>query len=1480
MSRFSNRTLKLTAEKQALFEALLREEGVESLTPQSIPPRKEPGPIPLSFAQQRLWFLDKLAPGNSAYNIFEAIRLRGQLNVGALEASLSEIVRRHEVLRTSFPTVDGVPIQLIGQAQPVTLLLIDLSGLPEFDREIETERLANEEAERSFDLQKRPLLRATLLRLDEEHHIALLNMHHIVSDAWSMEVLVREVTALYESFSQDKPSPLPELPIQYADFALWQRDFLQAELLGEQLRYWKRQLGGAPPVLDLLTDRPRPVVRSYRGAIQSIELDERLTGRLKQVSQQEGLTLFMTLLAAYKVLLYRMSGQEDILVGTPVAGRTRGELEGLIGFFINTLVIRSQIKGEHSFKEVMRREKEVVLEAFAHQDVPFEKLVEEVSPERSLSHTPLFQVAFNFLNKSNEPEVTLGELSLQTLDVEAKTSKFDLVLVVMEAERNLFIDFHYSTDLFDESTIKRMLTYFRRLIEAAVADPQQPVALLAMLPEAEVTRLVVERNNTYSPYPEHHCTHYLFERQAALNPDAVALVCREEQLTYSELNRQANQLAHYLVGLGVGPETLVGVCMKGSIDMVVATLGILKAGGAYVPLDPDSPSRRLASMIEESMIPVLVTLQDMDERLPSHWGQTVFLDADREMISSQSQANPASDLFSANLAYMIYTSGSTGTPKGVQVSHASLLNLVYWHQRRFQVTPSDRATQVAAMAFDACAWEVWPYLAAGASVHFPSEEVRALPAQLRDWLIREGITISFLPTPLAERILGLDWPEDARLRALLTGGDKLQQSPRAGLGFEVVNNYGPTESTVVATSGTVAAVRDKGVAPSIGRPINNTQVYLLDSDLQLVPDGVPGELYIVGSSLARGYMLKPELTAEKFIPSPFSREPGARLYKTGDLARYLADGSIEFLGRIDDQIKLRGFRIEPGEIETALSHHPALKDAVVIAREDAPGENRLVAYLVYKPGWAQTISEMRAYLKERLPEYMVPQTFIMLDALPVTPNGKVDRRALPAPDHSRPQLDKAFVAPRNELERFLADKWREVLGIEDVGIYDDFFDAGGESLKAAILVNNIQQELGEMLQVVSLFDAPNIAAFAHYLMKDCRTAVSRLLGDEPQQETAPAPVEKIDADKVAQLCRLIRPLAPRARSKATEELKNPPAIFLLSSPRSGSTLLRVMLGGHALLFAPPELELLSFNTLEERRAAFSGRDSFWLEGTVRAVMQIKGCDAEEAKKIIEQCEERKLTTRDFYRLMQEWLEGKMLVDKTPSYAMDPEILNRAETDFDNSLFIHLLRSPQGMICSYEEAKLDQIFPRFKHPFSSREVAELVWIISHRNILDFLGRVPEKRQHQVRFEELVSEPESVMRGICRFLCIEFDPGMIQPYDDKESKMTNGIHTVSRMLGDIKFHQHTAINSTVAEDWKKHYPNDFLGDITLELAESLGYKKDKSEMRSGDSGRKSITPILPIAGDSDAVQVLAELDQLSDAQVDTLLDELLAEAQDNG
>ena len=1432
-------------------------------------PRDGDAKFPLSFAQQRLWFLSQLNPNSPYYNMSLALRLTGNLRVDKLEQCINEIIRRHEVLRTTLVIADRQPVQVIAPELKMTLPVIQLNPMSETELEAELERILGEQAWTPFDLQKGPVLRVGLVRVSENDHAIMVTMHHIVSDDWSMEVMMREVSALYEAFSQDKPSPLPDLPIQYADFALWQRGYFRADVLDEQIQYWKRQLKGAPPLLELPADRPRPPMQSYNGSIEFGELSEELSEQLRQISRQEGMTLFMTLMAAFKVLLYRVSGQEDLSVGTPIAGRTRGELEPLIGFFINTLVIRSKIRGKMTFKEVMREEKKVVTGAFGHQDVPFERIVEEISPERSLSHSPLFQVAFNFMTVTSPTGAGLTGLSLAQLGINVEISKYDLILLVADDDPIILVDLRYSTDLFDASRIKRMMTHFQNLLKAAVADPERPISALPMLSESEMHQILVERNNTSSPYPTRDFVHHLFERQASLRPNAPALVSEERQLTFDELNRQANQVANYLRSLGVGPETLVGVCMKGSIEMVVAALGILKAGGAYIPLDPAYPMMRLSLMIEESKIPVLITKEDLEDRLPTHSGQTVFVDSDWEMIEQYSQENPDTAMLNPeNLAYVIYTSGSTGKPKGVQITHESLLNMIYWYQQNFAVTPADRATQIAAVAFDASVWEIWPCLTAGASIHFPNEEIRTSPLGLRDWLVSKNITISFLPTPLAESVLSFDWPNDMALRILQTAGDKLHRHPSKPLPFTLVNNYGPTENTVVATSCVVPVRPQETAAPPIGRPVHNTQLYLLDSNLQLVADGVRGELYIGGSSLARGYLFQPDVTAERFIPDPFSGRPGARLYKTGDLVRYLPDGNIEFLGRMDDQVKVRGFRIELGEIEAALAHHPALQDSLVMASQDKHGYNRLVAYLVYKPDHPSDINGLRLYLKERLPEHMIPQAFVTLDSLPLTENGKVDRKALPAPDQSRSEVDKAFQAPRDALERFLADKWREVLEVEEVGIYDNFFEIGGESLKAAVLVNKLQQELTEMLQVISIFDSPSIAAFADYLKRDCAAAVSRLLGDGWQQEESPSLIEKVDSDKVAELRRLIRPLPPRAQSGAS---KNPQAIFVLSSPRSGSTLFRVMLGGHSRLFAPPELELLSFNTLEERRAEFSGRHSFWLEGAIRAVMQIKGCDADEAKSIIEDCEAQNLTTQEFYRLMQEWLGERRLVDKTPAYAMDIEVLNRAETDFSEALYIHLIRSPQGMIRSYEEAKLDQIFPRFKHPFSAREVAELVWVVSHQNILEFLSRVPESRQHRVRFEDLVKEPEAVTRGICGFLGIEFESDMLRPYTDKEEKMTDGIHAESRMLGDIKFHQHTRIDPGVAENWKEYYPNDFLGEVASELAESLGYRNEKMESPLDDSSQKTLAPIQPVAVAADMEQPIWGLPLLTQAERQQLLDE---------
>ncbi len=929
----------------------------------SLFPISRDGTLPLSFAQQRLWFLDRLVPNNAFYNTPAAVRLFGALNLAALEQAFNEIVRRHEALRTAFITVQGQAVQAIAPAVTVPLSTVDLRSLPAAERENQARRLTAEEAQRPFDLSKSPLLRVTLLQLDEAEYVLLLILHHVVSDGWSMGVLIRELALLYAAFANQQPSPLPQLPIQYADFAHWQREWLKGEVLTAQLTYWRLQLDGIS-ILNLPTDRSRPAVQTYRGATQLLQLPQSLSEALEALSQQEGVTLFMMLLAAFQTLLYRYTQQEDIAVGSPIANRNRSEIEGLIGFFVNSLVLRTDLSGNPTFRELLSRVREVALGAYAHQDLPFEKLVEELHPERKLNQNPLFQVVFALQNAPMEalelPGLTLTPLQF----IDTGTTRFDLEFHLWERSPNNGIGVDssagisgfvvYSTDLFDAATITRILKHFQALLEGIVANPEQRLADLPLLSEAERHQLLVEWNDTQTDYPTDKCIHQLFEARVEQTPDAIALVFEDKQFTYRQLNSRSNKLAHYLQKQGLGAEVLVGLCVERSLDTIVGMLGILKAGGAYVPLDPNYPPDRLSFILEDAQVAVLLTQQQWVDRLEADKLRVISLDKDWQTIARESEDNPTNNVTADNLAYVIYTSGTTGKPKGVQIEHRGLLNLVFWHQQAFTVSPIDRATQVAGVAFDACGWEIWPYLSAGASIYFPNDETRrclttshfvSTPEKLQEYLVSKAITISFLPTPLAEKVLLLDWSDTVALRVLLTGGDKLHQYPLASHPFRVVNNYGPTENTVVTTSGLVPVREQIDAAPAIGRPIANTQVYVLDKYLQPVPIGVAGELYIAGDGLARGYLNRPNLTAERFISNPFSNKPEACLYKTGDLVRYQLDGNIEFLGRLDDQIKIRGYRIELGEIESVLNQHPAVVQTVVMTREDAPREKRLVAYV-------------------------------------------------------------------------------------------------------------------------------------------------------------------------------------------------------------------------------------------------------------------------------------------------------------------------------------------------------------------------------------------------------------------------------------------------------------------------------------------------------------------------------------------------------
>ncbi len=1058
------------------------------------------GAFPLSFSQERLWFLDQLIPGSAAYHIPAPVRLRGTLDLAALEQSFNLLIQRHESLRTTFTVVDGRPAQLVATTLELPLLVHDLRALPQDEQALESRRLATAEIQRPFDLVSGPLVRMAVLRLADDDHVVLLVIHHIISDGWSMVVLIRELVACYQAIVGGQPVDLPPLPIQYADFAVWQRQWLQGERLESQFAYWKQQLADLPAALDLPTDRPRPRIQTSNGAVVQLMLPLALSQALAALSRQYNVTLFMTLLAAFQVLLARYSGQHDIVIGTPIANRTRIELEGLIGFFVNTLVLRSNVADNPSFHTLLERVRETTLAAYAHQDLPFEQLVEALQPRRDMSRSPLFQVMFIFQN-TPQVAIELPDLHVHSIETEHVAAKFDLTLALEEIPEGIRGNVEYNTDLFDAATISRLISHFQALLEGIVAAPQQRIAELPLLPLHEYTQLLTTWNMTAADYPR-CCVYELFEQQALHTPTAVAAIfepgtanaTRGRALTYHELNARANQLAHYLGNLGVGPGVFVGICLERSLDLLVGLLGILKAGGTYLPLDPTYPRERLSFMLADSQAPVLVTQQHLLDRLPNHAAQVICLDTQQELIAQEPDSNPGRQVPMEQLAYTIYTSGSTGLPKGVLISHRALANFIAAMRRSLEPSAADVLLSVTTLSFDIAALELFLPLTIGATVVLVSRETVADGAALAAVLSKTKATL-MQATPATWRLLiQSGWKGDGRLR-MLCGGEALSRELSDQLierGAVLWNMYGPTETTVWSTMAKLA--RGAG-APSIGRPIANTQVYILDWQLQPVPIGVNGELYIGGDGLAHGYFNRPSLTAERFIPNPFAADPGARLYRTGDLARYRADGTIEYLGRNDHQVKLRGFRIELEEIEALLEQHAAVQQAVVVIRGDTPDNQRLVAYLVAKREQAQDAvdsvdaaagqaqvrplhSELRSFLQQRLPEYMVPSIFVLLEAFPLTPNGKVDRRALPDPENLRPTLATEYVPPQSELEQTIAATWQAVLKIDRVGASDNFFDLGGHSLLAVQIISRLGEALQIDLPLRILFEHPTVADLA------------------------------------------------------------------------------------------------------------------------------------------------------------------------------------------------------------------------------------------------------------------------------------------------------------------------------------------------------------------------------------------------------------------
>ncbi len=1132
-------TAELKARKPEIIAFLQEANLVVQKTVTSIPNTSRTNKIPLSFAQQRLWFLEQLQPGSSTYHIPIAVRLTGSLNVEVLQQVINNIIQRHEVLRTNFTTIDQELIQVISPSRELVINLINLQFIPKTEQETKVKQIAIEEARKPFDLEQDLLLRVTLLKLDETEYVILLTMHHIISDGWSMEVLVKEIATLYAAFSQNLPSPLTPLEIQYADFAVWQREWLQGEVLETQLGYWKQQLGGTLPVIQLPTDFPRSRVQSFRADTVSFKLPSEISDKLKSIAKAEGATLFMTLLAGFKVLLYRYTGQGDIVVGSPIANRNRAELEGLIGFFVNTLVLRTDLSQNPTFQEILRRVRQVTWDAYEHQDLPFEKLVEELHPERDLSYNPLFQIKFRLENPPTE-KIEIPGLTLSSLGQVNPTAKLDLSLDMYETPDGLVGGFEYNKDLFAETTIKRMVGHFCTLLEGITNQPNQRIGNLPLLTPSEQQQILVEWNQTQKEFSQEKCFHQLFEAQVEKNSNAIAIIYNNEQLTYQELNHRSNQLAHYLQTLGVAPEVRVGICIQRSPAMIIAMLAIHKAGGAYVPLDPAYPLERLAFMVEDAQISLLLTHEKTEEiarNIISDSPSRKFSREDRgeglinldtfwteNNNSSQNYQNPQSQVTTDNLAYLIYTSGSTGKPKGVLIPHRGLTNLTEDKIRVCDVHPDSCILQFFSFSFDASIPEIIMALACGAKLCLASLE-DVIPGIPLLKLLREKQVTHITITPSALSALPVE--ELPALKMVLVGGE----APPAELitkwsqGRKFINAYGPTEVTVNASM--VQCGNGNPILPVL-RSSTNKQLYILDNNLQPVPIGILGELHIAGAGLARGYLNRPDLTAEKFIPNPFNdktsppspllvkergarisplldkergvRKDGVRLYKTGDLACYLPDGSIKLFGRIDNQVKIRGFRIEIGEIEALLNQYPGIQASVVVVREDNPGDKRLVAYIVPESETTTpTSSELRRSLKEKLADYMIPAAFVMLDTLPLTPNGKVDTKSLPVPDWGA-NSSSEFVAARTPTEEKLVKIFTEVLEVESVGIEDDFFTLGGHSLLATKLIAQLLKTFDVEITVIDLFEAPTVAELAQRVDKNLLTQQLQSSVDDDEGE--------------------------------------------------------------------------------------------------------------------------------------------------------------------------------------------------------------------------------------------------------------------------------------------------------------------------------------------------------------------------------------------
>ncbi|QSV66588.1 MAG: amino acid adenylation domain-containing protein [Aphanizomenon flos-aquae DEX188] len=1099
----------LTNQKRDLLKLLLNKKGI-NLQTETILPRPNSEPAPLSFGQEQLWFLSQIQD-NTTYNLPLALQISGSLNISVLEQVITEIVRRHEILRTNFQQIEGKNLQVIRPEINISLQVINLEQITAKQQLQNVERLINQETDKIFNLSEDDLFQSTLYQLNQNSYILLLNMHHIISDGWSIGILLQELSTLYGAYLAGNKSPLPDLQIQYADYAIWQKEKFTSEIREKQLNYWKQQLADIPPLLELPTDKPRPPIQSFRGGIWEFSINSNLSQKIRTLTQQSDATLFMTMLAAFVILLYRCSGQDDILIGSPMAGRNRQEIQSLIGYFVNTVVLRTKLTGNPNFREILNQVRQVATDAHNYQDIPYNQVVEALNPQRNLSYNPVFQILFD-LQHSLTDKLQLPGLTLQPFLGEHSTSKFDLSLIIEDRGTELIGAWEYSSDLFTQEAISRITENFQTLLNGIVNNPETPINQLPIISAFEQQQILEKWNNTQQDYPESFCIHELFTQQVIKTPDAIAVKFGNQQLTYTQLNQKANQLANYLQNCGVTSEVLVGLYLERSLDILIAILAILKAGGAYLPLDPKYPQTRLTDILNDSQVSIILTqeklLTSLSSPLPRgetpltpYQGKIILLDTDLTIISQQNIETPISAIKPDNLAYVIYTSGSTGKPKGVMITHQNIVNHATSIIDKYQINSHDRILQFTTFIFDVAAEEIFPAWLSGATLIICPQEMVTNLIEFSQFLAQESLTVVNLPTPYwQEWVLEIDRKVSQipdSLRLVITGSDqvlpeklalwqKLVTEKRQNIQW--INAYGLTETTITSTVYQLPVNYQLNTTHSvpIGRPIANTEIYILDQNLQPVPIGIPGELHIGGAGLARGYLNRKQLTNEKFISNPISSSKSSRLYKTGDLARYLPDGNIEFLGRIDYQVKIRGFRIELGEIEAVLAQHPLVKSSAVIVREIQPGNKQLVAYVVTEDH-SNIQQDLRSFLKKNLPDYMLPAFFVRLAELPLTPTGKINRRALSALmlelNH---EID--YILPRNPLEQKLAEIWCQVLGLEKVSVEENFFNLGGHSLATIQIISRIRETLKIDLPLQYLFTEPTIAGLTKIINQLLQTA--------------------------------------------------------------------------------------------------------------------------------------------------------------------------------------------------------------------------------------------------------------------------------------------------------------------------------------------------------------------------------------------------------